>query len=179
MIYNFLSNGVLDFINKFLSLRSKIYKKSAGFTLIELLITLAILTTVAVIGGVNLFSYYNRQNLTSAVDEIIVLLRQAQSSSVSQESGDQWGVHFSNEVATEGFIQLFRGSSFASGTLVNSRVLPSGVEFTNPVSGTSTDVIFSKITGYPNASASIAVALTNLDASSTVVISIIGRVSKF
>ncbi len=150
-----------------------------GFTLIELMITLAILTIVAVIGGVNLFNYYSRQNLTSAANEIVALLRQAQNSSLTQESGDQWGVHFSNVTTTQGLIQLFHGSSFASGTLANSQSLPTGVQFINPVSGTSTDVIFSKVTGYPNTSASIAVALTaNLNTSSTIIINVIGQVSK-
>ncbi|MDP3052842.1 MAG: prepilin-type N-terminal cleavage/methylation domain-containing protein [bacterium] len=154
--------------------------KKSGFTLIELLITIAILTTLAVIGGVNLFSYSSRQSLTSAADEIVAILRQAQTSSISQESGDQWGVHFLNATTTQGLIQLFHGSSFAAGTLVNSQVLPSGVQFINPVSGTSTDVIFSKVTGYPNASASIKLALIiDSNTSSTITISAIGKVSRF
>ncbi len=170
---------VLDFMNKFLSLRSKIYKKSAGFTLIELLITMAVLTTIAVIGGVNLFNYYSRQNLTSAADEIVAILRQAQNSSLSQENGDQWGVHFLNSTTTRGLIQLFHGSSFASGTLVISQILPNGVQFNDPASGSSTDVIFSKVTGYPNASTSIIVALiTSPNTSSTIIISAVGQVSK-
>ncbi len=158
---------------------SACYPCSSAFTLIELLITVAILTVVAAVGGVNFFNYYSRQNLTSAANEIVAILRQAQNSSVSQENGDQWGVRFLNATTTHDLIQLFRGSSFASGALVISQELPAGVQFINPVSGASMDVIFSKVTGYPNAAVSIKLALiAEPNTSSTVVISIIGRVSK-
>lgn len=150
-----------------------------GFTIIELLITLAILTTISVFGGVGLFNYYSRQNLTSATDEIMAILRQARNSSITQENGDQWGVHFFNATTTRGLVQLFRGSDFSSSTMAFSQFLPTGVQFVNPASGDSLDVIFSKVTGYPNASTSIILSLaTNSTASSTIVISAIGQVSK-
>lgn len=150
-----------------------------GFTLLELLIIMGILTTVAVISGINLSNYYSRQNLTSAANEIVAILRQAQNNSLSQESGDQWGVHFLNATTTQGLVQLFRGSSFTSGILVNSQALPAGVQFVYPALGSSTDVIFSKVTGYPNASTSIFVALKNNPAVSyAITINEVGRVAR-
>lgn len=152
--------------------------RKSGFTLIELLIAVAILTVVTVIGSVNLFNYYSRQNLSLTVDEIIAFLRDAQGRSLTQESGDQWGVHFSNATTTN--FQLFHGPSFASSTLVMNRDLRPGVQFIAPATGSSTDVVFLKITGYPNASTSIIVALKSTSTQAyTINISAIGRISKY
>jgi len=152
--------------------------KSAGFTLIEVLIIVAILAVIATIGSVYLFNYYSRQNLSLTVNEIIAVLREAYNGSITQENGDQWGVRFSN-VAAPGSIKLFRGSSFDSGILISSLDLRAGVQFIYPVSGNSADVIFSKVTGYPNASTSIKVALTrDSNASSSINISVVGQISK-
>lgn len=142
-----------------------------GFTLIELLITVAILTAVAVIGGINLFGYYSRQNLELTINEITALIRDAQ--------GEGWGVHFENAVSQDSVKLFCCGASYASSTLVSVYVLRANTQFTNPAEPNFQDIIFSKLTGYPNASTSISIALKgNPSASSTITVSAIGRVTK-
>lgn len=151
-----------------------------GYTLIEILITMTILAAVAAVGSISLFNHYSYQNLNISANEIVATLRQAQGNSLTQQNGEQWGVHFLNATTTQGLFQLFRGSDFASSTLVSSQELPIGIQFIDPVSGTSEDVVFSKITGYPDAPISIVVGFkNNPNVSSTIVINAIGRVSKF
>lgn len=171
-------------MNKFLSLRSKIYIKSAGFTLIELLITVAILAAVAAVGGINLFSYYIRQNLKLTAEEITALIRDAQNKTLAQQDGnadgqgDQWGVHFENRISDSDSVELFCcGSSYALGTVINDYNLRTGVELNDPSEGNSKDIILSKLTGYPSAPVSIEVALKSDPATSFIVaINAIGQV---
>lgn len=147
-----------------------------GFTLIEFLITVAILVTVAVIGGLNLFGYYSRQNLELTINEITALIRDAQNRSLTQQDGnadsqgDQWGVHFEN--ASQDSVKLFCcGSSYAAGTLVSVYVLRASTQFTDPGEGNSKDIVFRKITGLPFTSATIKISLVNnSSASSTITI---------
>ena len=178
--------GVLDYMNKFLSLRSKIYIKSAGFTLIELLVTVAILAAVAAIGGINLFGYYNRQNLELTAEEITVLIRDAQNRTLVQQDGnadgqgDQWGVNFENRISDSDLARLFCcGSSYDLGTVVNTYNLRTGVELTDPGEGSSKDIVLSRLTGYPGVPASITVALKNNPAAFFIItVGEIGQVSR-
>jgi len=136
-----------------------------GFTLIELLIVIAILVTLAVIGGLNLFNYYRRQNLELTVNEITALIRDAQNRSLSQQDGNQWGLRFEN--ATQDSIKIF----YATSTLTSTYVLRAGVQFTDPGEDNSQDIVFKKITGLPLTSSTIKIALKgNSAVSSTITI---------
>lgn len=136
-----------------------------GFTLIELLITVAILAAVAVIGGINLFGYYSRQNLELTINEITALIRDAQNRSLTQQDGNEWGIRFEN--ATQDAVKIF----YATSTLVSTYVLRSGVQFTDPTEDNFKDIVFSKITGLPLTPVTIKIALVgNSLASSTITI---------
>lgn len=173
--------------NKFVdSHKFVVSNRSNGFTLIELLITVAILTAMAAVGGINLFGYYSRQNLELTAEEISALIRDAQNRTLVQQDGnadgqgDQWGVHFENRISASDLAQLFCcGSSYASGTVVSANNLRMGIQLTDPNEGNSKDIIFSKLTGYPNASTSIEIALKSDPATSFIVaINAIGQVSR-
>ena len=164
--------------------KSFLADRITGFTLIELLITVAILAAIAAIGGINLFSYYSRQNLGLSAEEITAMIRDAQNRTLVQQDGnaddqgDQWGIHFENKISAPDLAQLFCcGSSYALGTVVGTYNLRTGVELTDPSEGNSKDIIFSRLTGYPGAATSITIALKNSPSvSSIITVSAIGQV---
>ena len=152
-------------------------KSSAGFTFIELTIVIAIMVIMATFGFLNIISYKNRQDLNSASQEIVAVLRNAQDRSLSQEGGSRWGVHFENPISGSDFYNLFKGSSFATGIVNSQSVLPSNVQFDNPASGSSANIVFSPITGLPDAAATIKISLVgNSTVSVTITVSSNGKI---
>ncbi len=126
---------------------------SSAFTLIELLITITIVAVLAVVGTINLFGYRSRLDLNNAGQEIAVTLKEAQNRSISQEStstqggGSRWGIHFENRATSTDYYDLFWGTTYSATNVASRTFLPTSVTFTNPPSGSSTDVIFAPVTG--------------------------------
>lgn len=148
-----------------------------GFTLIELLISMGIIVVLAGISFISILNYKQRQSLVSATQEIVAVVRNAQDRSISQESGSRWGVHFGNLSSASAFYDLFRGSSYVTGTVASRSVLPSGLQFDSPASGSSSTIIFSPISGLPNGSADIKISLINNSTnSSTITVSTNGEI---
>lgn len=147
-----------------------------AFTLIELIISISILAILAGIGFINIVNYRQRQDLSFAGQEIIEVLRNAQNRSLSQEatstagSGGRWGVYFENPTgAGNDFYDLFKGTSYAGGTVVSRMVLSSNIQFDIPTSGSTSTIIFSPVTGLPNASATIKISLISSPTSSSTI----------
>jgi len=113
--------------------------------MLELLIVVGI---TAVLGGVSITYYANQRGsktLDAAAQEITGYLRYAQRKSIAQQEGKQWGVHFENPASGRGFYSLYTGATYSSP--VETRYLPAGIEYTDPASGSSTDISFDKLTG--------------------------------
>ena len=161
----------------------KIRERSA-FTLVELLISITILAILAGVGFINLANYKQQQDLNSAAQEIVGVLRNAQNRSLSQEAtsttgtGGSWGVYFNNPTGSgNDFYELFQGANYSNGTVVSRSNLPSNVQFDIPASGSSSTVIFSPITGLPNAALTIKISLISKPtSSSTITINTNGKI---
>jgi prepilin-type N-terminal cleavage/methylation domain-containing protein len=148
-----------------------------AFTLVELLVTLGIIVILAGISFISIINYKQRQELVSASQEIVSVLRNAQDRSISQESGSRWGVYFENPSSGTDFFDLFRGETYAGGELVSRAALSSNLQFVNPVSGSNVTIIFSPITGLPNSSTTIKLSLiSNSTVSSTIIIDTNGKI---
>jgi type II secretory pathway pseudopilin PulG len=152
-----------------------------GFTLLELVIVFGILLAISAVTFVSLATRKINTDLTSTTQQIATLLRQAQSDAMNQEGDVPWGVHFSNTTATPPFYALFT-TSYSTTTIVgNPYQLPTTVAYQTSTLGvgSTTDVIFSPISGFASASTSIGLYLPKESAafSSTISIASSGSVS--
>lgn len=150
-----------------------------GFTLIELVITITIMAIVGLVVFLNLSGGKNQNDLNDTTNNVIAVLRQAQSKAVSQDQDAAWGIHFSNVTGTAPYYSLFSGSFYASGTVTARYPLPPTVAYntaTLPV-GSSINVIFSPISGVASAS-DIGLSLsTNPSVNEYISVNDIGQVS--
>jgi len=133
-----------------------------GFTSIEILIVIVIIALLAGISIVNLAGRRSRTELIGTTQQIVALLREAQSRSVNQASSSSWGVHLENSTATSPFYALF-ANSYSSSTHIGYYRLSRMVQYaTSSLSlGSSTDVMFSQLNGVPLASTSITLELVS------------------
>lgn len=121
-----------------------------GFTILELVISIAIIAIISIAVSTNLISFQRVVSLDAAAKDIVSHLRSIQNKAFSGEdgnsdgTGDSWGIRFSNN--TNDTYTEFYGSSFNSNNIVGTTTL-SSIEFNNPVSNTTRDIIFTKITG--------------------------------
>lgn len=127
-------------------------QRRRGFSLVELLVVVGIVVAIAGISILSLSGRSSETDLNNAVNQISVTLREAQSRSISQSEGTQWGVHFANTSApTDPFYGMFSSSYSALSEKTHNR-LPNGVAYSpNTLAVSSTkDVTFSQITGRPS-----------------------------
>src|SRR3989344_109347 len=124
---------------------------SKGFSLLELIISLAIIALLGTVAGLTLVNYQRSMAADSTAREIVGQLRLAQRKAVSGEDGDlngqgdSWGIRFSN--SSDDTYQVFYGTVYNSASTTATVYLPSSAVFTNPTAGTSTDIIFTKLSG--------------------------------
>lgn len=138
-----------------------------GFTLLELLLSVAI---IGILAGLSLPVYRSmqtRNDLDNSVVTTVQTLRRAQVLSQANEGDSAWGVKL-----LSGNIVLFKGATYATRdtSLDELYDLQSSIS----ISGTS-EYVFAKLTGDPNASGSI--TLTSIDGSRTVTINEKGMVT--
>ncbi len=122
-----------------------------GFTILELVISIAVISIIGVMAGVELINYQRSTAAESVARDIMSELRFAQSRAITGEDGDlngqgdAWGVRFSN--SADDTYQVFYGSVYNSASATATIYLPSSVVFTSPTEGNNKDIIFTKLTG--------------------------------
>jgi prepilin-type N-terminal cleavage/methylation domain-containing protein len=130
-----------------------------GFTLIELLVVVAILAILGGIGFANYFNVQQKSQMNTMAESIVADMRATMARAAADEGVQQWGMHFDNTIASRNFYAIWYGPTYASGTVVNEVSLSTaGIKFTNPASGTSTNLTFTKPYGQPLASTTIVIA---------------------
>lgn len=139
-----------------------------GFTLLELLIVIAIVSVLATAGVVTYANSQRKVVLTTSAEHISSVLRLARQRAVGQEQGLEWGVHFENPAGGAGFYEIFKGASYSTSSVTEKFFLQSPVIFSQPASGNSINVIFSKRTGTTDAQYDIVILMQFLGASRTI-----------
>ncbi len=122
-----------------------------GMSLIELIVTISIIVFLGAASLVSLLSSRNVRDLTTSGQNVLSVLKLAQSKSLAGEGNTTWGVHFeSNRVV------LFQGPSYVSLGTTTPYALPQSLQIANiNLFGGGSDVIFKKITGTTDQSGSV------------------------
>jgi len=103
--------------------QKSIIKSQTGFTVIEILIITVIVALVSTVAVVSAVKYRSVQDLRLSLNEFAALIRDVQRKSVTQEDGKRWGVRFENTASGKDRIYVFKGVSYASGTVTQSAML--------------------------------------------------------
>ncbi len=136
-----------------------------GFTFVELLITITVAIIILTVGAINLIGFFNQQSLTREAQSLTALLITARERASGQDSQTRWGVFIQNNITSRDTYTLFEvdevllaSSSYMGlpGTAAEIRTVRPNIEFANPLTGSSTPIVFQKITGLPTASTTIA-----------------------
>ncbi len=144
-----------------------------AFTMVELLIVIGIMVIMAGIGGGSYFALRDRERIDQMANRIVGDMRATIARTQAQENGQQWGIHFDNVVSTAPFYAIWYGASYAGGTTVQKvTFVTTGLMFTAPASGASTDMVFTKPYGLPSAAASVTIGSTALTTATARTISI-------
>jgi len=151
-----------------------------GFTMLEILITITVISIIGTAAGISLITYYRTASVEAAAKDIVGELRLTQGKAISGEDGnldgqrDAWGVHFSN--SANDTYEVFYGNTYDLIFVKKTIFLPSAVKFTTPIESSSSDVIFTPITGTTTAAT---VVITTQDGSQTRTITVDanGRIS--
>ena len=134
----------------------------SGFTLLEVVMVVAIISVISVAGAGYYVNYAKSIELESAAKNILSDLRNARSKAMAGESDLKWGVHLTN--GSDDYYELYSTpTTYADVSMTTSTTtyLSSAVIFTAPPSNSSSDVLFTKIQGTPNASSTISIFSRN------------------
>ena len=121
--------------------------KKQGFSFIEILVVLAVLAIVVAFGATAFLPFYRNQILNGALEQVVALINEARSKTLSSEDASQYGVHFETSKIT-----LFKGTIFSESNPDNQEFkLPSSVEISEILlNGGGPDLVFKRLTGETN-----------------------------
>lgn len=124
------------------------HSPDAGFSTLEALLVISIMAILSVLGIGAYRSYVKNVELDSTAKTITSDLKEARSKAMTGQDNLKWGIRFSN--SSDDYYELFStptGYSSPSTTTSTVTYLSGTITFTAPSEGTTTDVIFTKITG--------------------------------
>ena len=159
------------------SITNKRKKFLTGFTFLEILIAIAIIALLSATAFVSFNKSRHVRDLTTSSQNVLSVLRLAQSRTLAGENDSAWGVRLASNQVT-----LFQGDTFAGSPLTKIYPLPGSVQITNiSLNGGGSDVIFKRITGETDQTGTPAFVLSVVDSPSdafSVTIDSLGKVSK-
>lgn len=126
-----------------------------GFSLIEVLLVTAILAVLGTVGS-GFFGFYAKNiELDATAKAITADLKFARSKALAGENGLHWGVHFENGASSDFYVIYSSPTSTyanASTTAMSTTTLGSGIVFVAPPTSSSTNILFTTVTGATSSS---------------------------
>ena len=142
-----------------------------GFSLASLIVSIAIIGILFTVSIPVFNSFYKKSDLREGTEMVIGAVKLALTRTLASQGESQWGVYFTNLSEPDSFI-LFKGPDYSTRETSEDRVyyVPEETEFTDmDVNGTTTEVVFERVTGTTNNFGSIALALISDNTSSSTV----------
>jgi sugar lactone lactonase YvrE/Tfp pilus assembly protein FimT len=151
-----------------------------GFTLLELGITLTIAVILGIIILPNLFGIGRQSDLNNTALQLRLRLDTARTDAIDQNQASSWGIHFLNPSSGIPSYSVFKGNSYATGTVVGVYTFPSDISYASSTlaSGASRDVVFLAPSGGASVSTTLTLIVTSNPAmSSSIAINLTGDIS--
>jgi type II secretory pathway pseudopilin PulG len=123
-------------------------EKESGLTIIELLLVIGIFIIIYGI-AIQASPFFQKEgDLSNSTEEIINILRLAQSKTLASEGASQYGVYFNTSTDPHQYI-LFKGANYALRDPARDELhkIPKSVEIYEISLGGSEEVVFSRLTG--------------------------------
>lgn len=119
-----------------------------SFTLIEVLIIIGIIIILISLALVGLESFQKKSKLDISAEEIINILRLAQSKTLASEEGSQYGIYFNNVVSPNQYI-VFKGTSYLNREPAFDKIyeLSESVEISQINLAGGKEVVFTRLEG--------------------------------
>ena len=149
------------------------YWNRSGFTLIEIVVVLGIVSLIAAGATVLFFSVQSNNAREVIANEMITVLRRAQSRSMFGESQSEFGVQF----LTNKYVE-FEGDTYVEGGLGNTEHrLPAGTSLSDFDFNGDAAIYFERITGEASNSGSVDINVTGRGGVKRVLINELGTVN--
>lgn len=143
----------------------KRFSHHKGFSLVEMLIVISILMVILAIALYSFTTAKSKKQLEIAVNSIDFKLEEAKTNALAGKNGKNFGIQFSSTTYV-----YFSGNSYnPSDTTNSSTTIASNLQISTSIAGDT--VIFSRLTGMPQATGTITVTDTS-NASNTASVSI-------
>lgn len=142
----------------------------AGFTVIELLVVMAILAIIATFTGTAFLEYGSRQQFRTVVVEVSSLLKETRQRTVAAETSSYFGVEVGSSSLT-----VYEGA-YIVGAAENQVYSFPGVQFQPSLTNATTTIVFTRLTGMPNATGTIVLLHERTNATTTITLSESGLV---
>lgn len=118
-------------------------KEQAGFSFVEIIVVAGVVALVGAVLVSSLLTSRRVHNLAVGTQDVVSLLRLAQSKTLAGEDTSVWGIHLEASQVT-----LFRGNSFASATFTEVHPISDTLQIANiSLQGGGVDVIFKSLSG--------------------------------
>jgi len=152
--------------------------KSRGFTMIEVIVIIVMFSVLSLIVITNFALQKQKTDLKSNVQDVVSILRLAQSKTLASTDSNQYGVYFDDLALPNSYV-LFKGESYASRdpSFDVAYVLLATMEFSSISFSGGNEVVFDKLTGTTSQAGSLDVRMKlDISQSETIFISNSGSI---
>ncbi|HOM33348.1 MAG TPA: prepilin-type N-terminal cleavage/methylation domain-containing protein [Candidatus Paceibacterota bacterium] len=154
-------------------------KLQKGFTLVELIISIALIAIIVGISFSNLGGHQKKLEVDLEAEKIVAYLRETRNRAIAGQDNSSWGIHFVNVSNGDDYYNLFKGLTFSTSAIVETRFLSKKIQFLIPAINENVDVVFLKSSGELSSSEKIIIlqSIINPEITSTIEINKLGQIN--